>query len=474
MDPGINPISPAVIGRRPDGLFPLVARRYICRMNDHDLLATALAAARRAGADGADGILTRRVGLSLNWRLGALEALERKEAIELGLRVFVGCRVATAATNRLERAALEQMAEDAVASARDLPEDPWAGLAAPEELARGWPELDLVDPGEPSIAALTEAAAAVEDAARTVAGVTNSDGAGASWSRSTVSLAASNGFTGSYQRTRHGLGVTVLAGSGTEMQRDYEHRQATHGADLPTAEAIGRTAGERAVRRLGARKMATARVPVVYEPRAAASLLRHLATAIGGEAVAAGRSFLKDRLGQPVLSRGIVVSDDPLRRRGLASRPFDGEGVASAPRRLVEDGVLASWLLDLASARRLGLASTGHASRGGATLGSPGPTNLVLEPGILSPAELIADIKDGLLVTELIGMGVTTVTGDYSRGAAGFRIINGELAEPVAEITVAGNLAEMLRRLVPADDLEIRGTIDAPTVRIDDLVVAGR
>jgi PmbA protein len=443
-------------------------------MTEHDLLEAALDAARRAGADAADAFLVERSGLSVQWRLGALEELERKDAVELGVRVLVGQRVATTATNRLDRPTLEEMVADAVASARRLPENPWAGLAAPGELARGWPELDLADGERPSVEALSAVAATAEAAAREVAGVTNSDGANASWWHSRVTLVASNGFSGSFARSRHGLGVTVLAGSGTDMQRDYEHRQATHRADLPSPEAVGRRAGERAVRRLDPRKVATARFPVVFEPRAAAGLLRHLASAIGGEAVAAGRSFLKEKLGERVFPPGVTILDDPLRPRGLTSRPFDGEGIAAVPRRIVKDGVLTGWFLDLASGRRLGLASTGHASRSGATLGSPGSTNLTLEPGTLTPEALIADVADGLYVTEMMGMGVSMVTGDYSRGAAGFKIERGELTHAVDEVTVAGNLAEMFRRLVPASDLEIRGSTDAPTVRIDDLVVAGR
>lgn len=457
------------------GLSVAGIARYISRMSSSDLLDMALAAARRAGADAADALLTERAGLTLGWRLGALETLERKEATDLGLRVLVGRRVATASTNRLDPDVIAEAAAEAVAAARLLPEDPWAGIAAPGELATPpFPGLDLVDPGEPTIEELTRAAAAAEDAARAVEGVENSDGASASWSRAHLTLAASNGFRGGFARTRHGLGVTVLAGSGTGMQRDYEYRQATHSTDLPPPEAIGRRAGERAVRRLDPRKLATSTMPVVFEPRAAASLVRHLASAAGGEAVASGRSFLKERLGQRVMAPGVMILDDPHRPRGLGSRPFDGEGVAGAQHRLVEDGVLATWLLDLATGRRLGLPSTGRASRGGAALGSPGPTNLVLEAGAITPEDLIADIAHGFYVTELIGMGVNLVTGDYSRGAAGFLIENGGLGPAVDEVTIAGNLADMLASLAPASDLELRGTVDAPTVRVDGLVVAGR
>ena len=442
-------------------------------MTNDDLLDFALAAARQAGADAADALLTERTATSLSWRLGALEELERKETRALGLRVLVGRRVATTSTTRTDRATVTALAEDAVAAARLMPEDPWAGLAAAEELAAPAPDLDLLDPTEPSLDQLQAAAAAAEDAARAVAGVTNSEGASASWSRARITLAASTGFRGGYARSRHGLGVTVLAGGGTEMQRDYEYRQASHRVDLPSPEVIGREAGERTVRRVGPRKVATAKVPVVFDPRAAAGLLRPLAGAVSGDAVASGRSFLAGRLGEAVFAPVVTILDDPLRPRGLASRPFDGEGIGAERRALVEAGIFRTWLLDLAGARRFGLASTGHASRSGAALGSPAATNLVLLPGRVPPAELIADIARGFYVTELMGMGVNLVTGDYSRGAAGFWIENGEIAYPVSEVTVAGNLAQMFLNLLPGADLEVRGATDAPTVRIDGLTVAG-
>ncbi|MGD9512075.1 MAG: TldD/PmbA family protein [Geminicoccaceae bacterium] len=442
-------------------------------MDHDDLLDQVLALARGAGADAADCLIAERTSLDVAWRLGALEELERKQAREIGLRVLVGRRVATVATTRTDAATLRSLVEDTVAAARLLPEDAWAGLAAPDELATRYPELELVDPDEPSVDSLQAAAAAAEDAARAVPGITNSEGASASWSHGRIALGASNGFRGSMVRTRHGLGATVLAGTGTAMQRDYVYRQTTHRGDLPSPEEIGREAGERAARRVEPRKVATQRVPVVYEPRAATGLLRHLATAIGGDAVASGRSFLKDRLGEPVFAPGVMVTDDPLRPRGLASRPFDGEGIGGATRRLIDGGILTGWLLDLATGRRLGMASTGHASRSGAALGGPSATNLTLAAGSLSPEALIADIAQGFYVTELMGMGVNTVTGDYSRGASGFWIERGRITHPVSEVTVAGNLAQMFKALTPASDLEIRGSTDAPTVRIDGLTVAG-
>lgn len=442
-------------------------------MDHDDLLDQVLALARGAGADAADCLITERSALDLTWRLGTLESLEREEARTLGLRVFVGRRVATATSTRIDAATLRSLVEDAVSAARLLPEDAWAGLAEPGQLVTCPPELDLADPAEPTPAELEAAAAEAEDAARAVAGITNSDGATASWSASRLAIAASNGLRGRLARTRHGLGVNVLAGSGTGMQDGDAYRQSTHRADLAAPATVGREAGERAAARLGPRKIATARVPVVYEPRAAASLLRHLAAAIGGNAVASGRSFLKGSLGQPVFGAGITIGDDPLRRRGLGSRPFDSEGVATANRRLIDGGVLTTWLLDLASGRRLGMASTGHASRDGAALGAPSASNLTLAPGTLGKEALIADIAQGFYVTDLMGMGANLVTGDYSRGASGFWIEDGEITYPVGEVTIAGNLSEMFRQLTPASDLEIRGSADAPTVRIDGMTVAG-
>lgn len=443
-------------------------------MADLDLLADLIAAARRAGADAADSLHVESVAVSVAERLGQPEKLEREESRDLGLRVFIGRRQAVVSTTDLGRAALDALVERAIAMARAVPEDPYCGLADPAELAQGHPDLDSADPLEPSAEVLTERAKAVESAARAVPGITNSEGAEASWSRSHVLLAASNGFAGTYTVTRHGISGSVLAGTGTGMERDYEFSSAVHGSDLEDPAAIGRRAGERAVKRLNPRKAATMQAPVVYDPRVAGSMLGHFAGAINGSSVARGTSFLKDRLGQAVLPRGLTVIDDPYRRRGLRSKPFDGEGVANRRRALIEDGVLTTWILDLRSARQLRLASTGHASRGTGGPPGPAPTNLWLEPGPVTPAELIEDIAQGLYVTELIGFGVNGITGDYSRGAAGFWIEDGELTHPVSEVTVAGNLIEMFRNLKPASDLTFRTGIDAPTLRIDGMTIAGQ
>lgn len=437
------------------------------------LLGDLVERARRAGADAADAVLFEGAALSHAQRLGRIEKLERSEGFDIGLRVILSRRQATVSMNERNSDRFDELVTRALDMARAVPEDPYCGLAAPEALARDWPALDLEDPEEPAPEALIARAAAAEDAARAVAGVTNSEGAEASWSRARVALVASNGFAGTYVGTGHGVSVAVLAGEGGGMERDYDFSSAVYAADLEDAALVGRRAGERAVRRLKARKIETCRVPVVYDPRVAGSLLRHFIGAISGPAVTRGTSFLKDRRGEPVFARGITIIDDPHRRRGLRSKPFDAEGVRNARRAIVANGVLETWLLDLASARQLGLETTGHASRGTGGPPGPAPSNFWLEPGAVTRGELIGDIASGFYVTELMGMGVNGVTGDYSRGAAGFWIENGALAYPVSEVTIAGNLKDMFRHLAPASDLAFRTGVDAPTLRIDGMTVAG-
>lgn len=439
-----------------------------------DLLGDLLAQARRAGADAADAVLVEGTSLSVARRLGKLEGVDRSEGRDLGLRVFVGKRSAIVSSTDHRAPALDAMVERALAMARAAPEDEFAGLADATEIARAWPALDLEDADEPAPERLTAMAAEAEDAARAVAGVTNSEGAEAGWNRGRVFFGASNGFAGSSAGTSVSIGASVLAGSGDGMERDYDQATARFVADLPAAAGVGRNAGERAVRRLGATRLATGRMPIVYDPRVGRGVLSHLAGAIAGPAVARGTSFLKDRLNQRVFAPGIRIVDDPHRKRGLRSKPFDGEGVANAARDIVADGVLATWLLDCRSARQLGLRTTGHAARGTGGPPSPAPTNLYLAPGERRPEDLMADIADGFYVTELIGMGVNMVTGDYSRGAAGFRIERGTLTTPVSEVTIAGNLRDMFLHLTPANDLVFRYGIDVPTLRIDGMTVAGR
>jgi len=429
--------------------------------------------ARAAGADAADATLAASASIDVSVRLGALEDVGRSEEEELGLRVFVGRRSASVSSSDLSSQAMDALVERAVAMAREAPEDKWAGLAPEERLMTGpLPDLDLHDDDEPSPASLKDAALAAEDAARAVPGVTNSEGGGASASRLALALATSHGFAGAYATTSHGIQASVLAGGGGAMVRDYAYHAARRRRDLDSPEAIGRKAGERAVARVDPGKLASGPMPVVFDPRVGSSLIGHLAGAISGAAIARGTSFLLGKLGEAVFAPGITIVDDPLRLQGLRSRPFDGEGLAVARTEIVRDGVLTTWLLDSAAARQLGMAPTGHAVRGGAGAPGVGTSNAFVMPGAVSRDALIADIANGVYVTELIGMGVNGVTGDYSRGAAGFMIENGRIARPVDEFTIAGNLIEMFAQLSAADDLEFRYATNVPTLRVDGMTVA--
>jgi len=438
-----------------------------------DLAERLVAAAGRAGADAADALAVRSISLAVEVREGAVEESERSEGDDVGLRAFVGRRQAVVSTNDVN-ANVAELAERAVAMAKAAPEDPFAGLADPARLARDVPDLDLLDPDLPTVALLEERAQRAERAGLAVKGVTKSGGASASAGIGGMVLVTSHGFCGAYLSSGQSVSMTAIAGEGTAMERDYDYSSTLHGADLDPPEKIGRTAGERTVERLDPRKVKSKRVPIVFDRRIAGSLVSHLASAINGAAVARKTSFLKDRLGQRLFRPGIQVLDDPLRRRGLRSRPFDAEGVATRRLAVVEDGVLASWILDSATARELGFASTGHAQRGVSSTPAPGPSNLHLAAGSDTPEALMADIAEGFYVTDLIGVGVNQVTGDYSRGASGFWIENGKRSYPVSEVTIAGNLIEMFQTLLPANDLEFRFGTNAPSVRVEGLTVAGR
>jgi PmbA protein len=439
-----------------------------------DLAERLVADAKRAGADAADAVAVRSVSLSVEVRDGAVEESERAEGDDLGLRVLVGKKQAVVSTNDLRPDGIAALASRAVAMAKAAPDDKYAGLADESLIARDFPDLDLLDPELPSVEELERRARAAEEAGMAVRGVSKSGGASASAGIGGMVLATSHGFHGAYLGSRHSLSMTAIAGEGTGMERDYDFSSALHARDLESAEKVGRTAGERAIARLNPRKVTTRKVPVVFDPRVAGTLVSHFAGAINGAAIARKSSFLKDKMGTQLFRKGIRIIDDPLRVRGLRSRPFDGEGVAGRKMALADDGVLQTWILDCATARELGLTTTGHAQRGVSSTPSPGPTNLHLEPGAATPDELIADIKDGFYVTDLIGSGVNGVTGDYSRGASGFWIENGTRTYPVSEITIAGHLLDIFRGLTPANDLEFRYGTNAPTVRLEALTIAGQ
>ena len=430
--------------------------------------------ARRAGADAADAVYSGQSSEGVQVRLGALEDVERSESEHVDLRVFVGRRSASIGSSDLSDAAVQELASRAVAMARLAPEDQYAGLAPAELLAAGpYAALDLADSAELGPAALRELALACEDAARSVAGVTNSEGGSASAGTRSFALVTSHGFAGAFGGTSRSFSASVIAGEGADMQRDYAFRSAHHLADLPTTEEIGRQAGERAVRRLNPARVTSGPMPVVFDPRVGGSLIGHLVGAMSGNAIARRASYLLGKDGAQVMPTGITLTDDPLRLRGLSSRPFDGEGLATRARNLVEDGKLTGWLMDSAAARQLGGVATGQAVRGAG--GSPGvsPSNLHLSAGSVNVSDLIADIADGVYITELIGQGVNALTGDYSRGASGFRIVSGAIAGPIAEFAIAGNLTDMLAALTPANDLEWYRGVNVPTLRVDGMMIAG-
>jgi len=429
--------------------------------------------ARRAGADGADALYLGERSSGVQVRKGELEDVHRSESEGLGLRVFRGTRSASVSSSDLSVEALSALVTRALAMAAEAPEDPYAGLAPAALLAAPpFADLDSWDPVEPDPAALKARALEAEHAALAVEGITNSNGAGASASGSTVALAISSGFSGAYRATGHSCSASVIGGDGSGMQRDYAWHSARHAADLEDSAAIGRRAGERTVARLNPVKLTAGRLPVLFDPRVATTLLGHFVSAITGSSVARKSTFLLDKLGQAVFAPGVSIHDDPTRQRGLRSRAFDGEGLPVKPMELVEDGILMTWLTESASARQLGITPSGHAIRGVGGSPGAGPSNLYLAAGSATPDQLRARFPRCILVTELIGQGVNGVTGDYSRGAAGFLIEHGEVVGPVAEITIASNLIDMFASLEPANDLVFRRGVDSPTVLIPEMTVA--
>ncbi|MDP7624680.1 MAG: metallopeptidase TldD-related protein [Rhodospirillales bacterium] len=439
-----------------------------------NLLEDLLAKAKAKGADAADAVHIESQSLAVAQRLSNPEKLERSESADIGLRALVGKRQAIVSSSDIGTDALDELVERVVAMAKSVPEDFYCGIADPDQLATEIVDVESCDPNEPTAETLVDWANRAEESARAIEGITNSEGAEAGWGRATVSVAATNGFAQTYSGSHYSLSASVLAGEGTAMERDYDYTGAVYADDLMTPEEIGTSAGEKAVKRLNPQKAETAEVPVIYDPRVSRGIVMHLTSAINGSSIARETSFLKDKMGEQVFSAGMTIYDDPHRARGLRSKPFDSEGVANKKRKIIEDGVLTTWIMDLRSSRQLGLETTGHASRGTGSPPSPSATNVYLESGSGSPAELMSDIKSGLYITELIGMGINGLTGDYSRGAAGFWIENGELTHPVSEITIAGNLKDMFKNLTAADDLEYRYGIDAPTLRIDGMTLAGK
>ncbi|MDM7931675.1 TldD/PmbA family protein [Tabrizicola sp.] len=440
-----------------------------------DLTSALIDAARKAGAESADALAVSGTAVSIEIRKGALEQAERSEGVEIGLRVLMGRRQACVSASDTSAATMKALAERAVAMAREAPEDPHAGLADPEQLAKSWDlaALDLADTApEPSAAALEAAARAVESAALETKGITQVE-AGAGYSRRQLHLAATNGFSGGYGRTSTSLSGVAFTGSGTDMQRDYAGESRTYAADMPGAEGIGRLAAERTLQRVGSVKPKTGTFPVVYDERVAASLVGHLLSAINGGSIARGSSWARDLLGKQVLPAGISLIEDPHRPRIQSSRPFDGEGLATRRREIVAHGVLTGWVLDLATGRKLGMPSTANAFRGTSAPPSPSTSNIDLTPGSYSRDDLISQMGTGLLVTSMIGSTINPTTGDYSRGASGFWVENGVISHPVHECTIAGNLRDMLLRIIPANDARAHLSTRVPSILIDGMTLAG-
>lgn len=440
------------------------------------LAAQMLDAARAAGAGAADVLVVDGASVSIDIRAGKLEQAERSEGIEIGLRVLIGGRQACVSASDISARTIATLAERAVAMAREAPEDPHAGLADPSQIARDWDlaGLELCDPApEPSAAALEADAREAEAAALDRAGITQVE-ASAGYSRRRMHLAASNGFSGGYERSSRSVSAVAFTGEGLGMERDWAGESRVFQSDLPPPRDSGALAADRALARAGAVKPVTGTFPVLFDERVAASLIGHLLSAVNGQAVARGSSWLRDALGQPVLPDGLTLTEDPHRPRIGGSRPFDGEGLPTRGRAIVDRGVLTGWTLDLATGRKLGMASTANAARGTTAPPSPSNANIDLTPGTASRDDLIRDMGTGLLVTSLIGSTINPTTGDYSRGASGFWVQNGQITHPVNECTIAGNLRDMLRRILPANDARAHLSIRVPSLLVEGMVLAGQ
>lgn len=440
-----------------------------------DLTARLLDAARKAGAEAADALAIHGTSTTIDVRRGALEQAERAEGTEIGLRVLFGGKQACVSSSDISDRTIAALAERAVAMAREAPNDPYAGLADPDAIARDWDlaAFDLADPAaEPDAATLESDCRAVESAALAAKGITQVE-ASAGFSARAMHLAASNGFSGGYARTSRSLSAVAFTGEGTGMERDWAGESRTYQSDLPDAAGIGALAAERALSRAGAVKPVTGTYPVLFDERIASSLIGHLLSAVNGAAIARGASWLRDALGTQVLPTGLSVIEDPHRPRIGASRPFDGEGLPTRRRAIVQDGILTGWTLDLATGRKLGLPSTANAARGTSSPPSPSTSNIDLTQGTRTRDDLIRDMGTGLLVTSMIGSTINPTTGDYSRGAAGFWVQNGVISHPVNECTIAGNLRDMLLRLIPANDARAHLSTRVPSCLIDGLTLAG-
>ena len=443
------------------------------RQETLNLLEDLLKMAKSKGATAADTVLSDSQSQSVTRRFAKPEALVRSEEADIGLRVLVGQKQAIVSSSDRSKEALEQMADRAVAMAKNVPEDKYAGIADPADIAKSFPDLDLYDPSDLAVEKMNAMADAAETAARDVKGVTNSEGAECAVSKETVYYVASNGFAAGFSSSGFSLSVSVIAGEDTGMETDYDYDSAAFLKDMRNPEEIGRIAGERAVRALNPRKGPTQNLPVIFDRRISGGLIGSLAGAISGTSVARGTTFLKDKMGEQIFAPDVTIVDDPFMKRGMRSHPFDAEGIAPQKRNIIDKGVLTGWLLDLSSARQLGLKTTGNASRSASSPPAPKPSNFYMLAGKQSVEDLLKDIEEGFFVTQLMGSGANIVTGDYSRGARGFWIEKGQITYPVSEMTIAGNVKDMWKNLAAANDLEFKTGVDAPTLRIAGMTVAG-
>lgn len=442
-------------------------------LTPHEAVEYALERARAVGPDAAETIASVSHALSVSVREGALEEVERAESSDLSVRLIFGKRQAAASAGDLSKETIDELVERVAFMAKASPEDPWCGLADPARFAHERPDLEQLDPSEPSAETLERDALALEAAGLAVAGVTGSIGASASASSGLTIIANTAGFHGERASSSHSMGGSFIAAKDGAMERDYDGWGMRWREDLPSPESIGQSAGERTAARVGSRKLPSGRMAVIFDERTSGSIIGALLGAISGAAVARGTTFLKDKMGERLFAETITLHEDPFLRRGHGSKPFDGEGVAPQPRKLIEDGRLTTWLLNSAAARQLGLETTGHATTGFG--GPPGisTTNVWLAPGERSPEELLADMGEGLLVTDMFGPSLNSNTGDWSVGVAGYRIEGGDRAYPVSEITVAGNMLDIFKIIVPANDLIFRSSLTTPAILVPELAVAG-
>ncbi|GIS10069.1 MAG: modulator protein [Alphaproteobacteria bacterium] len=447
------------------------------KLNDKDIMNLLIDTAVANGATSVDCVLSRSRGVSITRRLGKDENIQRYEDFDTGLRVFVGNKISSVSTNENSEEALREVAKRAVEMAKIAPEDEYSFIAS-KELLQNFPIqegifIDSYDSVEPSVDLIRDRASEVEDIALSVKGITNSDGADSSWGEGETLLMTSNGFFGSSKKSNHSVSVVVIAEKNGKMERDYDYSSKVYGEDLKEGEKIGREAAKKTLARIGAKKPVTGQYPVIFDPRVSRSIASHFASAINGSSIARKTSFLKDSLNDKIANESVTLIDDPFLKRGLGSRLFDAEGLGTSKHVLIKDGVLENWLLDLSSARQLNILPTANAKRGISGPPVPGTTNLTLLPGEASPESIISSISNGFYVTDMIGSSVSMVTGDYSRGASGFWIKNGELSTPITEATIAGNLKDMFMTLKPANDLDFSHSINCPTLLIDDMTIAG-